>query len=140
MQTQVDQYIENDSFLAKEMLYNIACKQQKNPKNTKVRDFLLAKYLLTDDYEGFIHCVASLPNGIGKELPRSYQEFLLMYAYMLGDNTLIEKWKIRQDIVSDFYKYLQINQSGQTADVIKDKLSEMHHQTYWFYVQYKNEF
>ena len=140
IQAQIDLYAENDSFLAKEMLYNVSCKQQKAPGNIKVRDFLLAKYIVANDYKGFIHCVASLPNGIGKEFPRLYQEFLLMYAYMLGDNTLIETWRIRQDIVTDFYKYLQINQSGQAADVIKSKLSETHRHTYWFYVQYKNEF
>lgn len=140
IQVKIDRYIENDSFLAKEMLYNVSCKQHKTPENEKVRDFLLAKYILANDYKGFIYCIAGLSNGIGREFPRTYQEFLLMYAYMLHDSTLIEKWKIRQDVVSDFYKYLQINQSGQPADVIKAKLSEAYRHTYWYYTQYKNEF
>lgn len=134
------QYKENDSFLAKEMLYNVACKHREDPENPKVRDFLLAKYILANDYKGFIHCIANLPHGTGRPFPRSYQEFLLMYAYMLRDNTLIGKWNIPQDVVTDFYRYLQINQSGQTPEVIKKQLSGNFRQSYWFYVQYTNEF
>ena len=63
-----------------------------------------------------------------------------MYAYMLRDNTLIGKWNIPQDVVTDFYRYLQINQSGQTPEVIKKQLSGNFQQSYWFYVQYTNEF
>lgn len=134
------QYKENNSFLAKEMLYNVACKHRESPENPKVRDFLLAKYILVNDYKNFIHCISNLPNGIGREFPRSYQEFLLMYAYMLRDNTLIEKWKIHQNVVTDFYQYLQINQSGQPKEVIKKKLGKSFRQSYWYYVQYTNEF
>lgn len=134
------QYTENDSFLAKEMLYNVACKHREDPENPKVRDFLLAKYILANDYKGFIHCISNLPHGTGRTFPRSYQEFLLMYAYMLRDNTLIAKWNIPQDVVTSFYRYLQINQSGQSPEEIKKQLSGNFRQSYWFYVQYTNEF
>lgn len=140
LQIPMKQYKENNSFLAKEMLYNVTCKHKEEPNNTKVLDFLLARFILTNDYKGFIHCVSNLPNGIGREFPRTYQEFLLMYAYMVRDNTLIEKWHISQNVVTDFYQYLQINQSGQSADVIKKKLSENYRRSYWYYVQYTNEF
>lgn len=140
LQIPMKQYKENNSFLAKEMLYNVICKHKEEPNNTKVLDFLLARFILTNDYKGFIHCVSNLPKGIGRDFPRTYQEFLLMYAYLVRDNTLIEKWHISQNVVTDFYQYLQINQSGQSEDVIKKKLSESYRKSYWYYVQYTNEF
>lgn len=140
MQTKIDRYMENDSFLAKEMLYNVTCKHKEDPYNRKVLDFLLAKYILANDYKNFLHCIAGLPYSIGNDIPRLYQEFLLMYAYMLGDNTLIEKWGIQQAVVTDFYKYLQINQSGQSEQKIKEELKKAFGHSYWFYMQHKNDF
>lgn len=140
IQSKIDQYTENDSFLAKEMLYNVTCKHKEDPYNRKVLDFLLAKYILANDYKNFLHCIAGLPYSIGNDIPRLYQEFLLMYAYMLGDNTLIKKWGIRQAVVTDFYKYLQINQSGQSEQKIKEELKKTFGHSYWFYMQHKNDF
>lgn len=140
IQSKIDRYTENDSFLAKEMLYNITCKHKEAPYNRKVLDFLLAKYILANDYKNFLHCIAGLPYSIGNDIPRLYQEFLLMYAYMLGDNTLIKKWGIQQAVVTDFYKYLQINQSGQSEQKIKEELKKTFGHSYWFYMQHKNDF
>ena len=140
IQSKIDRYTENDSFLAKEMLYNVTCKHKEDPYNRKVLDFLLAKYILANDYKNFLHCIAGLPYSIGNDIPRLYQEFLLMYAYMLGDNTLIKKWGIQQAVVTDFYKYLQINQSGQSEQKIKEELKKTFGHSYWFYMQHKNDF
>lgn len=140
IQSKIDRYTENDSFLAKEMLYNVTCKHKEDPYNRKVLDFLLAKYILANDYKNFLHCIAGLPYSIGNDIPRLYQEFLLMYAYMLDDNTLIKKWGIQQAVVTDFYKYLQINQSGQSEQKIKEELKKTFGHSYWFYMQHKNDF
>ena len=122
------------------MLYNVTCKHKEDPYNRKVLDFLLAKYILANDYKNFLHCIAGLPYSIGNDIPRLYQEFLLMYAYMLDDNTLIKKWGIQQAVVTDFYKYLQINQSGQSEQKIKEELKKTFGHSYWFYMQHKNDF
>lgn len=140
IQSKINRYTENDSFLAKEMLYNVTCKHKEDPYSRKVLDFLLAKYILANDYKNFLHCIAGLPYSIGNDIPRLYQEFLLMYAYMLGDNTLIKKWGIQQTVVTDFYKYLQINQSGQSEQKIKEELKKTFGHSYWFYMQHKNDF
>lgn len=133
LQRTIDRYQPNGDFLAKELLYNIARKHEKDPENRKVTDFLLAKYILANDYSGFLACLSRLQPS---ELPRLYQEFLLMYAYRKHDNSLLQRWNISRRTVEDFYNYLQVNQSGQPEEVIKAKLQQSFGNTYWFYFQY----
>lgn len=139
MQRKIAAYTPGTAFLAKELLYNVAEQHKKVPEDGKVIDFLLARYMLANDYEGFIHTLSKTPGGMNRTHPRSYQEFLLMYAYMKHDNTLVGQWGIGQEVINDFYNYLQINQSGEPAEIIKKKLSDRYGRTYWYYAQYKNE-
>lgn len=138
LQRKINDYGPNTSFLAKELLYNLACKHEKSPANAKVTAFLLAKYLLANDHQGFLSCLSRLPAQTGRELPGAFQEFLLMYAYRIHDNSLIEQWNIGREVVERFYQYLQINQSGKPAEAIRESLSQSFGSTYWFYFQYTN--
>lgn len=140
LQRKIDSYRPNDAFLAKELLYNVAEKHRKDPDNRKVTDFLLVKYMLANDYKGFIYHFSRLPDRMKRELPRSYQEFLLMYAYMVHDTDLVKQWGIGNEVVNSFYQYLQINQSDLSPELLKQKLGDAYAHSYWFYAQYKNEF
>lgn len=133
LQRKIDRYRPNGDFLAKELLYNVARKHEKDPGNRKVTEFLLAKYILANDYAGFLACLPQLRHA---ELPRLYHEFLLMYAYRRHDNSLLQHWNISRRTVEDFYNYLQVNQSGQPEEVIKARLQQSFGNTYWFYFQY----
>lgn len=124
----------NKLFLAKEMLYNVEQVEKRTGiNNPKVIDFLLAKYMLNNQYNAFIQLAARTHLKINDN--KSYQEFLLMYAYLLKDNSLISKWQIKQAIVERFYQYIQINQSGKSPENIRELLNS-YKDTYWYYVQY----
>lgn len=138
LQKKIEKYKPNKTFLAKEMLYNIGCKHLAEPTNRKIHDFLLFKQILAEDYKGFIYNLNRTPKELQTKLPRTYQEFLLMYAYMTQDNSLIEKWGISKAVLTDFYNYLELNQSEQNPETIKKKLRESYGHSYWYYVQYKN--
>lgn len=135
----IEKYRSNKDFLAKEMIYNIYAKYKKEPNNAKVRNFLLAKYLLAKDYNGFISLIEKLPEESLISLGRSFQEMLLMYAYMSKNTSLISKWSIPQNILEDFYGYLQINQSNLSDEDIRQRLKKQFANSYWFYAQYTNE-
>lgn len=130
----VPAYPENDSFLAKEMLYNVEQHwRQSGGDNPKVADFLLARYMLNNQYNAFIQ-LAKRTN-LSLSGCEAYQEFLLMYAYLLKDNALIQDWGIGQPVLERFYRYLRINQSGKSDEEVK-RLLEPYRDTYWYYVQY----
>lgn len=127
----------NKLFLAKEMLFNVEQFEKRTGiNNPKVIDFLLAKYMLNNQYNAFIQLAARTHLKINES--KSYQEFLLMYAYLLKDNSLISKWQIEQSIVERFYRYIQINQSGESPENIRELLNS-YKDTYWYYVQYNKK-
>lgn len=127
----------NKLFLAKEMLFNVEqFETQAGANNQKVIDFLLAKYMLNNQYNAFIQLAARTHLTIHSS--KHYQEFLLMYAYLLKDNSLISKWQIEQTVIERFYRYLQINQSGKSPEEIQELLCP-YKDTYWYYVQYNKK-
>lgn len=127
----------NELFLAKEMLFNVEqFGTRTGANNQKVIDFLLAKYMLNNQYNAFIQLAARTHLTISGN--KSYQEFLLMYAYLLKDNSLISKWGIESTVVERFYRYLQINQSGKSPEEIRGLLTP-YKDTYWYYVQYNKK-
>ena len=127
----------NKHFLAKEMLFNVEqFETQAGANNQKVIDFLLAKYMLNNQYNAFIQLAARTHLTIHSS--KHYQEFLLMYAYLLKDNSLISKWQIEQTVIERFYRYLQINQSGKSPEEIQELLCP-YKDTYWYYVQYNKK-
>ncbi len=134
---EIKKYRTEKTFLAKEMIYNITSSLKKKI-NDKQIDFLLAKQLLLKDYSGFISVFQSSDYGSGKKSGRNFQEFLIMYAYMINDSNYIKRWNISQSVVEDFYNYIQINQSGLSDDEIKENLNMKYGNTYWFYTQYIN--
>lgn len=126
----------NDVFLAKEMLYNIEQSWSLGNKNSKIMDFLLARYMLDNQYNAFIQLMKQ--THLDLDSCETYQEFLLMYAYLLKDNSLISQWHIGKNVIERFYQYLQINQSGKTNEEIKQLLAPFNN-TYWFYVQFNKK-
>ena len=119
------------------MLFNVEqFETQAGANNQKVIDFLLAKYMLNNQYNAFIQLAARTHLTIHSS--KHYQEFLLMYAYLLKDNSLISKWQIEQTVIERFYRYLQINQSGKSPEEIQELLCPYKH-TYWYYVQYNKK-
>ena len=132
----INKYAESDDFLAKEMLYNLISECDKNPDNDRARDFLFAKFVLSHDYVGFMDCLNKSSESFSQNIPRLYQEFILMYAYMTNNSSLIDKWDIQNSVIADFHDYLEINQSGQSNNQILKSLTTKYHNTYWFYLQF----
>lgn len=117
----------NSGFFAAEFKYNLLVQYHEHPDNTFVRDYLLAQCMLENDFATFFKVlnedkVLLQPN----DLPVACQEFILMYAYLINDNSLVNQYSIKQSVVKSFYDYLQTDQKKSFA------------QTYWFYAQFIN--
>ena len=137
LQVHIQRYNPPGDFLAKEMVYNLRKTFDQQAGNALLREFLPAKYLLMKDFQRFISCFPELKVGFAASWPKSFQEALLMYAFMTNDDQLVRQSGINQQIISDFFQYTQINQSGASPDEIRKSLETKYGDTYWFYVQYK---
>lgn len=138
LEVKKENQIFNPGFFAAEFKHNLLLYNEEYPNNKFVLDFLLVQCMLENDFYNFFKVISSEGNLLGNNFPIVYQEFILMYGYIINDNSLVEKYNLSQTVVRDFYNYLNINQENLSDEIIKEKLFEYYGNTYWFYAQYKN--
>lgn len=128
----------NPGFFAAEFKYNLLVQYNEHPENTLVCDYLMTQCILENDFLSFFRILDENKNLLSKnDLPLVYQEFIIIYAYMINDNSLVTRYGIRQSVVKSFYDYLQANQKV-TSDKKKDELKRLFGNTYWYYAQFIN--
>lgn len=129
---------ENPGFFAAEFKYNLLIQYNENPGNTLVRDYLMTQCILQNDYQAFFNILDQETNLLSRgDLPVVYQEFILMYAYLIKDNSLVTQYNITQPVIKSFYDYMQINQNVNSV-VKKQELERSFGKTYWYYAQFIN--
>lgn len=126
-------------FFATGFKYNLQVQYKEHPDNSFVRDYLMAQCILENDFQAFFNILDQNTNAYNKiNLPILYQEFIMMYAYMIKDNSLVNRYHIHSSVVQSFYNYLQINQEENSAEKKKEELKKTFGNTYWYYAQYIN--
>lgn len=126
-------------FFATEFKYNLLVQYHEHPGNTVIRDYLLAQCILENDFNSFFRVLDKEESFLMKtDLPAVYQEFILMYAYMINDNSLARDYRIQPSVVKSFYDYLQVNQKRSSKEEKKEELQKTFGSTYWYYMQFIN--
>lgn len=128
----------NPGFFAAEFKYNLFIQYNEHPENAFVRDYLMTQCVLENDFPTFFHVLDKEENLLLRnDLPGVYQEFILMYAYIINDNSLVTHYGIRQSVVKMFYDYLETNKKA-TSDEKREELKKLFGNTYWYYAQFIN--
>lgn len=129
----------NEGFFAMEFKYNLLVQYSENKKNFFVFDYLMMELMLENDFQTFMQCVDDVYPSVYKVLPVSYQQFILMYAYMQNNNSLVTRYAVSQPVIQAFYDYMQQNQQSLSPGQMQQKLNELYGDTYWYYAQYINK-
>jgi hypothetical protein len=112
---------------------------KSNRSNKMAFEYLMAFYLLSGNLSQFANEIGRLKDLGYTEIPRHYQEALLLYIAVSGkrdisslkgykiDGKIIERFKNFQDILKKF---------GGNKSLARQELYKYHRNTYWFYSIY----
>lgn len=126
-------------FFATEFKYNLLIQYNEHPENSFVKDYLLVQCILENDFPTFFKVINKDTSSLKtNKLPTVYQEFILMYAYLINDNSFVDHYGIQQSVVQSFYAYLQTNKKELSTEQMREELKVLYGNTYWYYAQFIN--
>lgn len=112
---------------------------EKNKRNKIAFEYLMAYYLLTAQLNDFFYNLYRLNDFDYPDIPRHYQEALLLYILKTkrdGELNLHGR-RLSINIIERFKDYQQIISShGGNKTAAQNELMEKYGDTYWFYVMY----
>ncbi|MDP4208463.1 MAG: DUF6057 family protein [Bacteroidota bacterium] len=107
-----------------------------NPKNRFAFDYFMGYNLLSKNLAGFVRHLPLMPGFGQRQLPRHYQEALLIYAMQSGDKSLLSG--ISPEVQSKFDAFNQIFYGSPNPEQARKQLVGQFKNTYWYYFLYVN--
>ncbi len=110
-----------------------------NPSNKMAFEYLMAFYLLSGNLSKFANEIVHLKDLGYTEIPRHYQEALLLYIAVSGKRNFpsLEEYKINMKTVARFKNFQDILKKFRgNKSLARNELSKYHGNTYWFYSLY----
>lgn len=110
-----------------------------NPSNRMAFEYLMAYYLLSDNLGQFANEMARLKDLGYTEIPRHYQEALVLYIALSGNRSLpsLEGYKISAKTIARFKNFQDILKKFRgNKGLAYNELYKNHGNTYWFYSIY----
>ncbi len=110
-----------------------------NPSNKMAFEYLMALYLLSDNLGQFASEISRLKDLGYDEIPRHYQEALLLYIAVYGNRNLpsLEGYKISAKTITRFKNFQDILKKFRgNKSLARNELYKNHGNTYWFYSLY----
>lgn len=119
-----------DKFVLENFLHDISSLVERYPDNRKFADYLLCGILADKDGSVFFNTFSQVSSFLypeGKEIPRLYQEALLLIASQKPE--ILDRFHIDEEIWKSFTDFTGMMQKGRVAQA-KRKYAG----TYWAYV------
>jgi len=89
---------------------------EQNPRNRMAFEYLMACYLLTRRADKVVENIERL-NDLGyKGIPTLYEEAMLIYFGVKGQQIDLKKYNIRRETIERYMKFVQLRKAMQTAN------------------------
>jgi hypothetical protein len=111
---------------------------EDNHLNKMAFEYLMAYYLLENELGSFMKYKSYADNLNYANIPKTYEEALIMYAYeMQRRGKIVKNLMLSKKTLDNFADYLSILKNfGGDRDKAKKELKNKYGNTYWFYVNY----
>jgi len=108
-----------------------------NPQNRMAFEFLMMDYLLTGDLAKFAEKIDSLDKFGFKEIPRHYEEALLLYERVVKKPFESKHFQIRPETRQRFERFAEAVREGAKMPEGNPSLAREYSDTYWYYYYLK---
>jgi MFS family permease len=111
---------------------------EQNPRNRMAFEYLMACYLLTGRADKVVENIERL-NDLGyKGIPTLYEEAILIYFGVQGQQVNLNKFNIRRETIQRYMKFVQLRKDMQTANrqAVLYRLIQEFGSTYFFYFSF----
>ncbi|MGD0339559.1 MAG: DUF6057 family protein [Bacteroidota bacterium] len=112
---------------------------KNSPSNKMAFEYLMAFHLLNGNLGKFVNEIVYLKDLGYTNIPRHYQEALLLYFAVSGKSDLpsLEGYKINGEIIKRFKNFQDILRKFHgDKNLARNELYKYHGNTYWFYTLY----
>ena len=107
-----------------------------NEDNKYLYNYMMAHFLLTKNLKLFVEDLEKYPQyNPGKDLPRHYQEALMIYAMQQGEKAVkrVSKFPISDGMREKLKQFNRMYQSARTSKAERRRLKQHFGDTYWYY-------
>jgi len=105
-----------------------------NRHNRMAFEYLMAHYLLTKDMRGFVANLHRLDDFGSAEIPRHYEEAILLYQSSTGRRVRLHGRHISADAIASFERFTRFQRSLKNGQrVVRESMPSDLGQTYFFY-------
>ncbi|MFZ2147006.1 MAG: DUF6057 family protein [Sedimentisphaerales bacterium] len=111
---------------------------EQNPRNQMAFEYLMACYLLTSRADKVVENIERL-NDLGYQgIPTLYEEAILIYFGVQGQQINLNKFKIRRETIQRYMKFVQLRKSMQTVNrqAVLNRLIQEFGSSYFFYFSF----
>lgn len=112
---------------------------EQSPGNRMAFEYVVADRLISRDLDGFVNVLKRYPQFLKAPLPRCYEEALIAYLTLKGQNAdrAAAEIEIRQSGFERFKKFESVlGKYHANSDAAYNELSQWYANTYWYYMLY----